>query len=333
MIIEENRPDGPRLAVHGSVAVEMDWALSGALRLGRAEIRPELESLYRNDPQLTAEICSLWTGEEQLSYPGFIELSILAYEGGLLFSLDSDAFLDSLEAVCARTPGEVILASETADDRRKVLRRLEILRTSPKRRRHYVDVVRRTWSALRPAWHQEGEPGVRQQVAARESLLDRHQSWREFVADECKHETQLAQLVEGLSPAGELALVPAFFAHSGLLLDLPGVVIVGVRLADRGAADRARTEQLARRLKAIADPTRMAILSGLARGEMTVSDIARRFDLAQPTVSNHVKLLRDAGLVTMRSEGRSRLLAVDRDALDALGREVQGVLGVSAPAT
>lgn len=49
---------------------------------------------------------------------------------------------------------------------------------------------------------------------------------------------------------------------------------------------------------ALADPTRRAILARLAEGEATVSELAAPFDLRLPTVSKHLKVLRDAGLVT-----------------------------------
>jgi len=53
---------------------------------------------------------------------------------------------------------------------------------------------------------------------------------------------------------------------------------------------------------ALADPTRRAILSRLARGDATVNELVAPFDLSQPTISKHLKVLEAAGLV---SRGRS----------------------------
>jgi DNA-binding transcriptional ArsR family regulator len=53
---------------------------------------------------------------------------------------------------------------------------------------------------------------------------------------------------------------------------------------------------------ALADPTRRAILARLARGDATVNDLVAPFDLAQPTISKHLKVLEHAGLV---SRGRN----------------------------
>jgi DNA-binding transcriptional ArsR family regulator len=59
-------------------------------------------------------------------------------------------------------------------------------------------------------------------------------------------------------------------------------------------------------LLALADPTRRAILARLARGEATVTQISEPFDLTQPSVSHHLKVLERAGLITRRREGTAR---------------------------
>ena len=58
--------------------------------------------------------------------------------------------------------------------------------------------------------------------------------------------------------------------------------------------------------KAIADPSRRAILDLLAEGERTVNDLLGYFSFSQPALSQHLKVLRDAGLVGVRQEGRLR---------------------------
>jgi DNA-binding transcriptional ArsR family regulator len=57
---------------------------------------------------------------------------------------------------------------------------------------------------------------------------------------------------------------------------------------------------------ALADPTRRAILARLALGEATVSELARPFEMTQPAVSQHLKVLEEAGLVSGRVEGARR---------------------------
>ncbi|MBV7377482.1 ArsR/SmtB family transcription factor [Maritimibacter dapengensis] len=57
---------------------------------------------------------------------------------------------------------------------------------------------------------------------------------------------------------------------------------------------------------ALADPTRRAILSRLADGEATVNELAEPFDISQPAISRHLKVLEGAGLITRRVDGQRR---------------------------
>jgi DNA-binding transcriptional ArsR family regulator len=51
---------------------------------------------------------------------------------------------------------------------------------------------------------------------------------------------------------------------------------------------------------------------------MSITDVTNHFGLAQPTVSNHVKQLREAGVVTSRTEGKRRQLTVRREVVDEI---------------
>jgi ArsR family transcriptional regulator len=77
-------------------------------------------------------------------------------------------------------------------------------------------------------------------------------------------------------------------------------------------------EVLAARFKALADPTRVAILNRLAQGEACVCDLNATFDLSQPTISHHLKVLRDAGLVDVSRRGTWAFYRVVSDTLDEL---------------
>lgn len=57
---------------------------------------------------------------------------------------------------------------------------------------------------------------------------------------------------------------------------------------------------------AMADPTRRAILARLAKGEATVMELAEPFEMTQPAISQHLKVLEDAGLIVRRVEGTKR---------------------------
>src|SRR2546422_11662588 len=73
---------------------------------------------------------------------------------------------------------------------------------------------------------------------------------------------------------------------------------------DTEPLDPVEAEHLAARFKALADPTRVAIVNRLAAAdEVCVCDFVAALDLAQPTVSHHLKVLRDAGLVESSRRG------------------------------
>ena len=69
---------------------------------------------------------------------------------------------------------------------------------------------------------------------------------------------------------------------------------------------------------ALADPTRRAILARLALGEATVMEIAEPFEMTQPAVSRHLKVLADAGLILRRVEGTKRPCRLAPDAVASI---------------
>ncbi len=71
-------------------------------------------------------------------------------------------------------------------------------------------------------------------------------------------------------------------------------------------------------IPAIADPTRRRIIELLAVRERTAGELVREFDLSAPAISQHLTVLREAGLVTTRAEGQSRIQALNPDGLDDL---------------
>ena len=65
--------------------------------------------------------------------------------------------------------------------------------------------------------------------------------------------------------------------------------------------------------RTLADETRQRILQMLLQREMCVSDIAESFPMSQPTISHHLNILRQFGLVTSRKEGKQVYYAINRD--------------------
>src|SRR5580700_6915115 len=69
---------------------------------------------------------------------------------------------------------------------------------------------------------------------------------------------------------------------------------------------------------ALADPTRRAILARLAKGEATVNELAEPFEMTQPAISQHLKVLEDAGLIVRRVEGTKRPRRLAKAGIEAM---------------
>lgn len=65
-------------------------------------------------------------------------------------------------------------------------------------------------------------------------------------------------------------------------------------------------DRLSTTFQALADPTRRAILARLALGEASVNDLAKPFDISQPAISKHLKVLERAGLISRTREAQYR---------------------------
>jgi DNA-binding transcriptional ArsR family regulator len=69
---------------------------------------------------------------------------------------------------------------------------------------------------------------------------------------------------------------------------------------------------------ALADPTRRAILARLSLGEATVSELTKPFEMTQPAISQHLKVLEDAGLIVRRVDGTKRPRRLASEGIEAM---------------
>jgi DNA-binding transcriptional ArsR family regulator len=75
------------------------------------------------------------------------------------------------------------------------------------------------------------------------------------------------------------------------------------------------SERLDATFAALADPTRRAILARLASGEASVNELAEPFDMSQPAISKHLKVLERAGLISRSREAQRRPCRIEGEAL------------------
>src|SRR5262249_16270534 len=96
-------------------------------------------------------------------------------------------------------------------------------------------------------------------------------------------------------------------ALTALLTDFTGDPILGL----------VNTYQEAQ-LGALGDAPRRAILAGLLDGPLAVGELARHFPVSRPAISQHLRILKDANLVTDRAQGTRRLYALNPEGFDTL---------------
>jgi ArsR family transcriptional regulator len=86
------------------------------------------------------------------------------------------------------------------------------------------------------------------------------------------------------------------------------------------AGDRARAERVAEVAKVLADPIRVQVLDLLrsADGAVCQCDLQPLFDVSQPTMSHHLKKLRDSGVIEVRRRGKWAYYSIEEDALEVL---------------
>lgn len=78
-------------------------------------------------------------------------------------------------------------------------------------------------------------------------------------------------------------------------------------------------------LDALGNGTRRAVLKRLQHGARSVGEIAEGLNVTRPAVSQHLRVLKAAGLVTDRAEGTRRLYSVDRQGLEAVRHWIDGL--------
>lgn len=79
------------------------------------------------------------------------------------------------------------------------------------------------------------------------------------------------------------------------------------------------------RFIALADPTRRQIIETLCAGERSFGELAGQFEMSRPAVSQHLKVLRDTGLVAVRAEAQRRYYRLDTEGLDEIGAWLEKV--------
>ncbi|HUY09209.1 MAG TPA: metalloregulator ArsR/SmtB family transcription factor [Candidatus Dormibacteraeota bacterium] len=256
---------------------------------------------------------------------GVGELVIMADQAGRLFSPDLEGLLGDLP-LPAGDPSDLQLRSESPGDRQRMVERLGRLQRESSLRQQYAALLGEIWEPVRPEWEATGLPRMRNACDRVTQRLDRGTAIEEAVpvlVELRRKKPRWGPLLDEGLDQGRLAVIPGYFGGSWSLWDFPQHLVVGFNgstdpLEELGEVGRT----LAPRLKALGDRTRLHVLLYLADHPTSVGELAQLFHLAQPTVSAHLRTLREASLVVgQRSEGRT-VYRADRVQLAELLREV-----------
>jgi DNA-binding transcriptional ArsR family regulator len=324
-----------------SFALDLSWALHGATRDELRERHPDLEAMYENDPGLIERVRTFWEKEEEGragSRPAwslhsdhaadFTEMQALAHLAGAVTETDPTKLVEALAEGCEKVPDKgLVMISETERDRAAINRRLLSLRDDRRLRRRYLALLARISQQLGGTWVANGLSAARARAEEISARLGRGERWTDLVYSKCEtYIAQLPDIVASVDEGASLLVAPCAYFGSGLYLNLDGAVIVGTAVEEVDLASRKRTEDLARKLKVLADPTRLAIVDYLVSGARSASEVTKAFGLAQPTVSNHLKALREAGLVRAERQGGRTMLRADPAAVFELVDRLRSVV-------
>jgi DNA-binding transcriptional ArsR family regulator len=284
---------------------------------------PQLAEMFNGREDLTDRVRGFWAdGSEETC---FEEMQILAHHAGATTETDPEALWQAIERAVATVPLDRLdMPSEEPEAREVYRERFRQLKNSPELLRAYLDLLRQVWEPVDATW-QQALPLMEESGRHVVAQYERGRSLEALIPAGCDTLRSRLPIIVSSVQSGQqpLLFVPCLFFGSSMYLEFPGLVVIGTGVGQGDVEARARTESVAKRLKAVADPTRLALLHSLATAPSTVGELALLFRLSQPTVSMHVKVLRDSGLVrSQRESGRLRLSA-DPAVLDSLLGDVR----------
>jgi DNA-binding transcriptional ArsR family regulator len=313
-ILQESSSEPAGIKVAASAPLELMWVLHNCE--ADHALTGQFTSLEPIRLDLRGQLNSFWPDGVR----GFTEMMVLAHRSGTVLDLDLAGFFAGLEAaIKAPADSGTSLQVEPAEDRTAIIARLESLRSDRQLRARYRSLLEAAWEAACPNWESEGRQVVAGVVsdwkrrvkdgAAFRDLLEKSRIW--------PGRPEFEQVADAAAAEGRLVLSPGWYYGICHVVDLDGTIYLGrgVRNREDDATQRHVATKVAGNLKALADPTRLSILLWLGHHPASVTELASHFKLSQPTISAHVQLLREAGLLIEKQSGRSAKLSVSEQRL------------------
>ena len=335
MLTEEST--GPRTKVvtaAASLVSDLSWLLHVAARPSMQARYPKLAEMFKGREDLADRVRNFWndcSAEESC----FTEMQVLAQHADAVGVTEPDVLWSAIEQAVATVPLDL---ADALGDRPRTASCTSVasrrLRESPALLRSYLDLLEAVWAPVDDMW-QQALPIIEEAGRHVVAQYERGRSLELLIPQGCDIlRERLPDILDKVEVGQQpILFVPCLFFGSSMYLEVSGLITIGTGVGQGDAVARAHTASVARRLKAVADPTRLALLHSLATAPSSVGELAVLFRLAQPTVSMHVKVLRENGLVRSQREGGRLRLSADAGAVELLLHELrQAVLqGADGP--
>jgi DNA-binding transcriptional ArsR family regulator len=300
----------PAIRVAASAPLELMWLIHWS---GASHSHPDFAVLEELRQRHGPELRKVWAEHPQYSS----EMLVLAHRSGTMFDLDLNRFFSRIDASINDRSALPSLLSESPAERELTRERLEQLRSDASLRKRYVDLLQALWSDVHEDWEGTGRAAVTAEAQKWSRALESGTPYRQLLR--VQHiwppRPETDTFADAAEAGGNLTMTPSWFGGHISVLEFDGQVYVGRGIQVGEPSFKQVAAEVSSRIKALADPTRLAILLRLAREPASVTEIARQFGLSQPTVSAHVQVLREAGLLEEKTVGRSAQLSASEEGL------------------
>jgi DNA-binding transcriptional ArsR family regulator len=261
--------------------------------------------------------------------PGCPELLPLAYLGGCVLDDGLARFLAWLEVARVQGALRLDLLTESPSDRPAVLERIRRVRADAGLRHEYRGLLVDAWRPAADVWERQGRAAVLAAGAGWTARLESGTPIEELVPP--RHPLTRAEQLgyeDLFEHRSEFAVSPMYFCMSGgHVVDLNEFVHIGVPASDLLPVRKVRDASfVAYRLRVLAEPTRVHILIQLLSAPAGVMELSRGLRISQPTVSGHVKVLRDAGLIQPRRFGGRSVFVASRKRIERLLEDARATI-------
>jgi DNA-binding transcriptional ArsR family regulator len=264
------------------------------------------------------------------SLPGCPELLLAADQADCLRHDDATRLLAWLTTGGGGPPvASYELLTEPAAERPAIRDRLRRLKEEVETRRAYRDLVAQVWRLAAPVWEARGRRAAVEACGHWRSRLDQGTPIEDLMPP--RHPLTFADRLgfeDLFTERDEFALSPLYFCLSGgQVVDLTAYVHIAAPAGDLLPVRKVRDAAfVADRLRVLAEPTRVHILIQLLSAPAGVMDVARVLGMSQPTVSGHLKVLRDAGLVQPRRVAGRTVFVGSRKRIERLLEDARATI-------